>query len=98
MKYSHADADIAMIVSLLLLSVFVLQPLATNVAANPTGQSTEQLSSAQLQIENVSIEVTFAPGKLHTPREHLLQWISNSAQAVAHYYGRFPVPRLRLLL
>ncbi len=98
MKYSHAYADIALIVSLLLLSVFVFRPLAANAAASPAGQSTEQLSSAQLQVENVSIEVTFAPGKLQTPREYLLQWISNSAQAVAHYYGRFPVPRLRLLL
>ncbi len=31
------------------------------------------------------------------PRDQLLTWISKCAHAVEHYYGKFPVPRVRLV-
>jgi hypothetical protein len=66
--------------------------------ATPTTDSTAPFVSTRLTVENVAIDVILAPGKLALPRATTLQWITTSAQAVAHYYGRFPVSRLRLTL
>ncbi len=90
MKSLCIDGKGAVVVSFLSLSLFAyaLSSQAADLTPRP----------AQLQVANVSIEVTFAAGKLQTPRERLLQWITTSAQAVTHYYGRFPVPRLWVLL
>lgn len=66
--------------------------------ATPTTDFAAPLGSTRLTIENVAIDVILAPGKLALPRTTILQWITASAQAVAHYYGRFPVSRLRLTL
>jgi hypothetical protein len=35
---------------------------------------------------------------LELSRDQVLNWITASARAVAHYYGRFPVPHVRILL
>lgn len=77
----------------LLLHCLLVSTAGADQSPPPT-----QLAPVQLQVANVTIDVSFASGTLTTPREALLQWITTSAQAVAHYYGRFPVPRLRLLL
>lgn len=45
-----------------------------------------------------TIEVTFAPGKFDLPRASVLAWISNAANAVSEYFGRFPVERPRLMV
>lgn len=57
-----------------------------------------QLEPAQIRIGGATIEVTFAPGKLDAPRETVLAWISNAANAVAEYFGRFPVEQARILV
>lgn len=54
------------------------------------------LESAQLQIGSAILEISFGPGIFDPSRESLLAWISKAAHAVAHYYGVFPVPRLRV--
>lgn len=52
--------------------------------------------SAQLQIGGATIQISFGPGGFDLPRESIIAWISNAADAIAHYYGVFPVPLTRL--
>ena len=58
----------------------------------------DSLSPATLTLENATIDIAFAPGALELSRDQVLKWITASAQAVASYYGQFPVPHVRLLL
>ena len=44
------------------------------------------------------IELQFAPGFSRPQREQARQWVAGGADAVAAYFGRFPVPELVLLL
>jgi hypothetical protein len=57
------------------------------------GQEPTQVTSG-----GATIEVSFAPGKLDVPRARLLAWISNAANAVTEYFGRFPVEQPRLMV
>ena len=53
---------------------------------------------SQLQVANVTIAVEIAPGRLTLSRDQVLAWISEAARAVVHYYGRFPVSQLQILV
>jgi len=44
------------------------------------------------------IELQFTPGFGDAQRERAREWVVRSADAVAAYFGRFPVPQLELLL
>jgi hypothetical protein len=44
------------------------------------------------------IDVTFTAGKFDVGRDAVLAWISNAANAVSEYFGRFPVVRARVLV
>lgn len=67
-------------------------------AADQTDTSVDSLSQAQLIVENVTIDLAFSPGTLEVSRSQVLDWVTTSAQGVVRYYGRFPVPHVRLLL
>jgi hypothetical protein len=54
--------------------------------------------TAQVTSGGAAIEVTFAPGKFDVPRASLLAWISNAANAVSEYFGRFPVQHPRVMV
>jgi hypothetical protein len=60
--------------------------------------SAPQPARAQLNVANVAITVDIAPGKLTLTHEQVLQWVSEAARAVVHYYGRFPVSQLDILV
>ena len=53
---------------------------------------------ARLQVGSAIIEVSFGPGTLDLSRQSVLAWVSKAAKAVGHYYGVFPVPRMRVLV
>jgi hypothetical protein len=53
---------------------------------------------AQVMSGGATIEVSFAPGKFDLPRASLLAWISNAANAVTEYFGRFPVEHPRVMV
>src|ERR1700678_2967606 len=53
---------------------------------------------AQVASGGATIEVAFAPGKFDLPRASLLTWVSNAANAVSEYFGRFPVPHPRVMV
>jgi hypothetical protein len=54
--------------------------------------------TAQVMSGGATIEVSFAPGKFDVPRASVLAWISNAANAVTEYFGRFPVEHPRVIV
>jgi hypothetical protein len=55
-------------------------------------------STQTFTIAGATLQVDYAPGSLDLPTPQILQWVKNAATAVATYYGRFPVPRDRILI
>ena len=45
-----------------------------------------------------SIQIDFSPGKVDLPEADVVQWITNAARAVSAYYGKYPMPRERILV
>jgi hypothetical protein len=59
----------------------------------------EKISSTQtLTIGGAALQVDFAAGALDLSPAQVLPWIQRAANAVTVYYGRFPVPRARILI
>jgi len=52
--------------------------------------------TAVVKIPGTTIDVTLPDGQMKLSREELLGWVKASANAVANYYGHFPVPHLTL--
>lgn len=42
------------------------------------------------------IDVTIESGEMSVSQAELMQWVKSAAEAVAAYYGRYPVPRVRI--
>jgi hypothetical protein len=55
-------------------------------------------SSQTLTIANATIQLDFGEGDLDLSREAIASWVRRAAEAVAKYYGRFPVPNTRILV
>src|SRR5277367_3938140 len=59
----------------------------------------EEIASSQtLKAGDATLQVDFAAGPLDLPQARIVPWIERAAQAVTVYYGRFPVPRTRILI
>lgn len=65
---------------------------------NITQPSPERKTDGSLVVGNGVIRYFFASHDLVLPRRKFIAWIEQSAYAVAHYYGRFPVDELHLVL
>jgi hypothetical protein len=61
-------------------------------------QALQQAPDTQIKIGGGVIDVVFADGAPGLDRALTLDWIRTSAQAVATYFGRFPVPEVRLVV
>jgi hypothetical protein len=55
-------------------------------------------SSQIIHTGGATIQVDFGPGTFALPQDKILQWVTNAANAVTTYYGRFPVARDRILI
>jgi len=55
-------------------------------------------SSHELKIGGATIQVDFAQGKFDLGDDAILRHVQTAATAVTEYYGRFPVPRARVLV
>jgi hypothetical protein len=53
---------------------------------------------AHVMSGGATIDVRFAPGQFDLARASLLAWITNAADAVSEYFGRFPVSNPRLMV
>ena len=52
--------------------------------------------TSTLVIGGSKIDVTIEAGKLKLSQDQLLRWVRSAAEAVATYYGRYPVPRAQV--
>lgn len=92
--------------TLLLVSFSVVAGITALVAVAqlPMGQHrvppwrSPVASTQTFTIPGSTLQVDFAPGSLDLPTPQILQWVEHAATAVATYYGRFPVPRDRILV
>jgi len=50
----------------------------------------------QLTTKGSQIDVEVGQGELAVSQDELKRWVQNAADAIVAYYGRFPVPHLRL--
>jgi hypothetical protein len=55
-------------------------------------------SSQSIHVGGARIQIDFAPGDLDLPKSDVTQWIETAARAVSEYYGKFPVPRARVMV
>lgn len=55
-------------------------------------------STQNFRIAHSTLQVDFSPGSLDLPSPQIMEWVENAASSVATYYGRFPVPRDRILI
>jgi hypothetical protein len=59
----------------------------------------ETIASTQtLKAGGAAIQVDFAAGDLDLPPAKILPWVQRATEAVTVYYGKFPVPRARVLI
>lgn len=58
----------------------------------------DSMEPAQVTSGGATIEVSFSPGKFDIGRDAILGWITNAANAVTAYFGRFPVEHPRLMV
>jgi hypothetical protein len=52
--------------------------------------------TSTLVIGGSQVNVTIEAGKLKLSQNELLHWVRSAAEAVATYYGRYPVPRVQI--
>jgi len=80
--------------------LFLLAVAFTHGAAGQQGPPWRSpvASTQTFTISGATIQVDFAPGSFDLSTPQILQWVKNAASAVATYYGRFPVPRDRILI
>lgn len=52
--------------------------------------------TSTLLIGSAKIDVTIEAGDLKVSQPELLHWVQTAAEAVAAYYGRYPVPRVQI--
>lgn len=52
----------------------------------------------RLSAGGAHIDLAFAQGSDGIDKQRVIDWVTRSARAVTRYFGRFPVPRVRLLI
>ncbi len=74
-----------LVLAILLFSTGFLSSASGQAFQNPT-----------IRVAGGEIEVTLPDEQLKVSQQDLLDWVKAAANAVSHYYGRFPVPHLTL--
>jgi len=54
--------------------------------------------TSTLLIGGSKIDVTIESGQMKVSQAELMQWVKSAAEAVASYYGRYPVPHVRIYI
>jgi hypothetical protein len=55
-------------------------------------------STRLVKIGDSTLQIDFGPGDFDLKQDDIVLWIETAGQAVAAYFGRFPVPRARVLV
>lgn len=82
----------------LLSALGLLSCLAAIAPAQPPFARVPVASSHELKVGGATVQVDFAQGKFDLGEEAILRHVQTAATAVTAYYGRFPVPRARVLI
>jgi hypothetical protein len=77
------------------IALFMFAALAV-LSLRPVGTHAQDSDTATLKIGGATIDVTVPTDPMKLSRDELLGWVRGAANAVAGYYGRFPVPHLTL--
>ena len=86
------------------LPIFLLCALPAGALSQPAPdgqgmrQALQQAPDAQIKVGGGIIDVIFVDGAPGLDRTLTLNWIKTSAEAVSTYFGRFPVPEVRLVV
>lgn len=67
-------------------------------AQGPDRWNVQIAESRQIKVGGATIQVDLAEGPLDLPKDAIFGHVRTAADAVATYYGRFPVPRARVLV
>jgi hypothetical protein len=62
------------------------------------GMCQDALAPAQIHSGGATIDVTFASGKIDLARDKVLAWVTDAANSVSAYFGRFPVSHARIVI
>jgi hypothetical protein len=88
------EQSIALIAMLCFLTV-----AGTPSQAQPPREWSIPIHSTQsLKIGDATLQIDFAEGPLDLPPAQILPWIERATHAIVIYYGRFPLPRARILI
>ena len=68
------------------------------VASSVSLSAQDRLPPGQIEVAGSTLDVVFAPGRLDLPQAQIRAWITNAAQAVSAYFGRFPVAHASILI
>ena len=74
----------------------ILTAMACLAASSALLSDENNLAPAQIKVDGAVIDVTFTEGKVDLPAPQVVAWITTAAEAVAKYFGRFPVPNPRI--
>src|SRR5260370_37237227 len=104
--FSTLPAESRALLACIALAAAGLLPTAEAVAQDPAeylGQHFpyslfDRLPTSIIESDGGKIDVAFATGHLGQQQNTIFDWIGRSAKAIAIYFGRFPVPRLRSLI
>ncbi|MGH9604867.1 MAG: hypothetical protein ACRD3N_04120 [Terracidiphilus sp.] len=91
-----------------LLAALFARPASAATAQFPNGHhgpshhgppwSSPVAFSQTIHVGGAAIQIDFAPGPLDLSYAQIVPWVETAARAVSGYYGRFPVPRDRVLI
>ncbi len=70
--------------------------VVTLVLPSSARADTDMRPSAHVHVGGAVLDVFIDPGRAALSQAEVLRWISTAAQAVSHYYGRYPVPHARI--
>src|SRR5207302_4902860 len=70
--------------------------VVTLVAPSSARTDTDMRPTAHLHAGGAVLDVFIDPGRAALSQAEVLRWISTAAQAVSHYYGRYPVSHARI--
>lgn len=83
-------------ISCVLIALTSILPASMAADSMPFEPGQDSTAGVVMRVANGRIDVTLPDGQLAVSSRDLLEWVQSSADAVAHYYGRFPVPHLTL--
>ncbi len=65
---------------------------------SPPSAAFGPLQTDLIEVPGGTVQVAVSPGELSVPRAALRGWVGGAARTVASFYGRFPVPRVLVLV